>query len=76
MTDLGSKSSGVINANLSNYGNEIHQWNLRRQIREYFVCNHKTLTISAVTSMISKVCNDFCPSEFSKLSFEHVKGQL
>ena len=76
MTNLGSKSSGVINANLSNYGDENRQRKFCRQIREYFVCNRNILTISAVSRQINKVCNDFCPLEFSKLSFEHVKGQL
>lgn len=76
MTNLGSKSSGVINANLSNYGDEIRHREFRRQIREYFVCNRNILTISAVSRQINKVCNDFSPLEFSKLSFEGVKGQL
>ena len=76
MTILNANLSWLINANLSNYGDENRQREFRRQIREYFVCNRNTLTVNAVTRQINKVCNDFCPSEFSKMSFEHVKGQL
>lgn len=76
MSILSPNLSCVINVYLSKYGDEIRQREFYRQIREYFVCNRNTLTVSAVTHQINKVCNDFCPSEFSKLSFEHVKGQL
>ena len=68
--------SRLVNANLSKYGDEIHYREFCCQIREYFVCNHNTLTVRVVSYQINKVCNDFCPSEFSKMSFEHVKGQL
>ena len=73
---MGSKPSWMINAKLSKYGDKIRQREFRRQICEKFVCNRNMLILNMKTHVVNKVCNDFCPLEFSKLLFEGVKGQL